>query len=332
MSSGNFNVEIEHWMLKLLDAPSGDLLSILRYFGVDQAALAGSLIDSIRQLNTGNVKPPAFSPHLLELAKDAWMTASLDYHGAQTRSGHVLIALLDSGLLSRSVRATTDLARQIDIKKLREQFEDITSDSTEATPAGNISPHSNLSIPPSEASDTLSRFTVDLTEAARQGEIDPVVGRVSEIHQMVDILMRRRQNNPILTGEAGVGKTAIVEGLALLIAKGEVPGTLSNTSLLSLDLTLLQAGASVRGEFEKRVKGVIDGVKQSPVPVILFIDEAHMLIGAGGQAGQGGRSKFVQARIGARRNTYHCGYDLGRIQKILRKGRGINSSISGCKG
>ena len=304
LSRGHYNVEIEHWLLKLLEAPDSDVAAILRHYEIDSSRLAADLTRVLDRLKTGNTRAPALSPHLVSLAREAWILASLEYGAARVRSGHLLCALLaDESLAPLGRDASAQLAR-IAPEALRRDLPKITADTAEAaTPSASAAAagqgKGEAPAAPSGPTSTpaLDQFTIDLTQQARDGKIDPVLGRDSEIRQVIDILTRRRQNNPILTGEPGVGKTAVVEGFALRIAAGDVPEALRQVSLRTLDLGLLQAGAGVKGEFENRLKSVIEEVKASPKPIILFIDEAHTMIGAGGQAGQGDAANLLKPAL-----------------------------------
>jgi type VI secretion system protein VasG len=300
LSRTHYNVEVEHWLLKLLDIPNSDLSLIFQRFEIDVGRVAGELTRAVDKLRTGNARAPSLSPELVSLSREAWLIASLDSGAVRIRSGHLLAALLADDSLSRNVREGLPQLAQISAETLRRDLAAICRESSEQTDgevAATPGDRSAAAAAGGTPSPALEQFTIDLTERARKGAIDPVLGRDSEIRQVVDILMRRRQNNPILTGEAGVGKTAIVEGLALAIISDEVPPPLKNVVLRTLDLGLLQAGAGVRGEFENRLKSVIEEVRASPRPVILFIDEAHTMIGAGGQAGQGDAANLLKPAL-----------------------------------
>ncbi|WP_119459030.1 type VI secretion system ATPase TssH [Rhodospirillaceae bacterium SYSU D60014] len=306
LSRSHYNVEIEHWLLKLLEAPDGDLAAILRHYEIDSSRLNTDLTRMLDRLKTGNTRAPALSPHLVSLAREAWVLASLEFAAPRIRSGHLLCALLaDDSLAPLGRDASAQLAR-ITPDALRRDLATITSATAEAVAtsaaaaqggdaASGTAPGAAMA--GKTGTPSLDQFTIDLTQQARDGKIDPVLGRDTEIRQVVDILTRRRQNNPILTGEPGVGKTAVVEGFALRIAAGDVPPALQQVSLRSLDLGLLQAGAGVKGEFENRLKAVIEEVKASPRPIIMFIDEAHTMIGAGGQAGQGDAANLLKPAL-----------------------------------
>ncbi|MCB1019192.1 MAG: type VI secretion system ATPase TssH [Bryobacterales bacterium] len=298
VSRTHYDIEIEHVLMKLLDDSNGDLARILERFEIDSSRLSKSLTRALDGFKTGNARTPAFSPSVVDMFSQAWMVATLNFGVGQVRSGHCILALLESKELTRLIETSAPELLRIGASTLAAEFEDVVEDSLE-TAAGPIG-EDGAAAPTSAkaaAGENLKQFTVDLTEAARAGKIDPVLGRDPEIRQIVDILMRRRQNNPILTGEAGVGKTAVVEGFALRIAKGDVPPPLKNVSVRSLDLALLQAGAGVKGEFENRLKGLIEEVKASETPIILFIDEAHTLIGAGGQEGQGDAANLLKPAL-----------------------------------
>ncbi len=296
----NYDVDVEHLFLKLVELPDSDIAAILRHYQIDSSRLTRDLTRALDRLKTGNARTPALSPHLPRLIQEAWILASVEQNSARVRSGHLLVALLWAEDLARLAREISSEFDAISIESLRRDFAKITEGSAEAkaAPAG-AQPSGAPADGPLAAAGTkaLDQFTIDLTANARQGKIDPVLGRDFEIRQMVDILTRRRQNNPILTGEAGVGKTAVVEGFALRVAQGDVPEPLKNVAVRTLDLGLLQAGAGIKGEFENRLKTVISEVKGSPQPIILFIDEAHTMIGAGGQAGQNDAANLLKPAL-----------------------------------
>ena len=294
LSRTHYNVEIEHWLLKLLEAGDADLTTLLRHYEIDPARVAADLGRVLDRLKTGNSRPPALSPQIVALGREAWLLASLEWGAERVRSGHLLCALLNDETLARLAREASPQLAKINGEALRRDLPKLVEHATEAaeatTPGGGAPPRA-------VGTAALDQFTINLTELARAGKIDPVLGRDPEIRQVIDILTRRRQNNPILTGEAGVGKTAVAEGFALRIAAKEVPESLRNVELRTLDLGLLQAGAGMKGEFENRLKGVIDEVRASPKPIILFIDEAHTLIGAGGQAGQNDAANLLKPAL-----------------------------------
>ena len=290
-------VEIEHWLLGLLENTSNDINFILRQYDVDIPNLERDVHKAIDKLKTGNKKPVKLAGDLIELTQDAWLLASVDFDEMRVRSGHLLCALVLDRERDRLVRDISDEFAKIARDSLKDNLVKLTADSTEAAAPKQDKPAEGRGEHKPGQGSALERFTTDLTEQARAGKIDTIVGRDVEIRQVIDILMRRRQNNPILTGEAGVGKTAVVEGLAKRIADDDVPPPFRGVTLRSLDLGLLQAGASVKGEFENRLRGVIEETKASPTPIILFIDEAHMLVGAGGQAGQGDAANLLKPAL-----------------------------------
>ena len=295
----NYDIENEHWLTCLLAIPNSDINLILRHYSVSSESFHGDLIRVLNNLKTGNTRTPGLSPHMVSLIRDAWMISSLDFGGATIRSGHVLLAILRD---SRGHGLPVGTMVSIEPEDLLKRFADVVSGSVEQDTDVSLSSAGGDSAAGGDgqvfsSNKALDRFTIDLTQQARDGKIDPIVGRDEEIRQVVDILCRRRQNNPILTGEAGVGKTAVVEGFARRIAEGDVPPMLKDVSIRSLDLSLLQAGAGVRGEFENRLKGVIEEVKSSPNPIIMFIDEAHNLVGAGGQAGSGDAANLLKPAL-----------------------------------
>ncbi|MGH9405564.1 MAG: type VI secretion system ATPase TssH [Terriglobia bacterium] len=295
----HYDVEIEHYLMKLLDAPESDLFFILKHFGVEKSRLAAELTRSLDKLKTGNARTPALSPTLVRMFTEAWSIGSLDYGAAQVRTGFTVLALVTQDDLARLVRDVSRELQKIEGDVLRKEFSAIVAQSSEETvaaAAGAGAPAAGAKAAGGKTAN-LDQFTINLTENARAGKIDPVLGRDHEIRQVIDILTRRRQNNPILTGEAGVGKTAVVEGFACRVAAGDVPPSLRNVTIRTLDLALLQAGAGIKGEFENRLKGLIEEVKSSPSPIILFIDEAHTMIGAGGQAGQNDAANLLKPAL-----------------------------------
>jgi len=296
----HYDVEVEHWLVKLLDKSDTELLAILNHYDVELARLGADLATSLDGFKRGNARPPALSPRIVDLAREAWVMASLDFGAQKTTSGHLLCALLSDDSLARLARDISKEFEKISPETLRQELPSIVANSVEAqqsyTASTSAEPGAAL---PSGSGKTpaLDQYTVDLTAKAKQGGVDPVLGRDEEIRQIVDILSRRRQNNPIMTGEAGVGKTAVVEGFALRIANDDIPDALKGVCVRTLDLGLLQAGASMKGEFENRLRSVIDEVKASTQPIILFIDEAHTLIGAGGQAGQNDAANLLKPAL-----------------------------------
>jgi type VI secretion system protein VasG len=300
LSQTHYEVDIEHLLLKLLEQDNLDLNHILRHFDIDQSRLQRDLTEALKGFKPGNTRTPVLSSRIPKLLERGWLIASIDHGESRVRSGHLVLALLTDSDLARLLRDSTKALAEISVETLEKELADIAAGSSEAAGAAPIAegrPAGERPGGPAKPTPALDQYTNNLTEMAAGGRIDPVLGRDHEVRQMVDILTRRRQNNPILTGEAGVGKTAVVEGLARRIAEGDVPPALRNVVLRTLDLGLLQAGASVKGEFENRLKSVIEEVKASPQPIILFIDEAHTLIGAGGQAGQGDAANLLKPAL-----------------------------------
>ena len=307
MSQGHYEVDIEHLFFALLEQPKSDFSIISRKFGVSTSSLQSDLQSELARFKNGNSRTPVFSPHLPKLFENAWLIASLDKQTTRIRSGHLLLAMLTEPDLSQLAFRGSKLFVKFKLDELKHDLPRLTEGSQEATEGVGFA---DAQQPDAEGADAdvinkgglsknpaLDQFTTNLTQRAADGKVDPVIGRDTEIRQAIDILMRRRQNNPILTGEAGVGKTAVVEGLALRIAKKDVPEVLQGVQIHTLDMGLLQAGASVKGEFENRLKNVIDEVKKSPHPIILFIDEAHTMIGAGGQAGQNDAANLLKPAL-----------------------------------
>jgi type VI secretion system protein VasG len=302
LSRTHYNVEIEHWLMKLSDGTDTDFAAIFRQYDVDHGRFIIDLNKGLDKMKTGNSRAPSLSPEIVDLGKQAWLLASVEFNLSRIRSGHLLWALLADETLARRAREASGQLLKINPDVLKRDLNTITANSIEAasapTSVDGPAPEAGgdgVQRPPGSAA--LDQFTYDLTARARAGKIDPILGRDFEIRQAIDILTRRRQNNPILTGEAGVGKTAVVEGLALKIAQGDVPDSMKDVTLRTLDLALLQAGAGMKGEFEQRLKSVIDEVKASPKPIIVFIDEAHTLIGAGGQAGQNDAANLLKPAL-----------------------------------
>jgi type VI secretion system protein VasG len=302
---GNPYVELVHWLQQIVQSPDSDVHRIIRHFEIDSSRLAKDMTDALDRLPRGATSISDFSPHVESAVERGWLYATLMFGESRVRSGHLMIGILKTSSLRNAAIAISRQFEHIKADTLTDEFSKIVSGSPEdklgATDGSTLAA-------PGEASDAmapaqmgkqeaLKRYATNLTERAKKGEIDPVTGRDEEIRQIVDILMRRRQNNPILTGEAGVGKTAVVEGFALRLAKGDVPPALKDVSLYTLDIGLLQAGASMKGEFENRLRQVIDEVQASPKPIILFVDEAHTLIGAGGAAGTGDAANLLKPAL-----------------------------------
>jgi type VI secretion system protein VasG len=299
LSRTHYDIEIEHYLLKLIDSTDNDLASIVRHFEMDKSRLTAELSRSLDKLKSGNARTPAISPTVLKMLVAAWTTGSIDFGAGQIRTGFTILALASDDELRRLIGESSREFHKIDAESLKKDFLNIVATShEEARAAATESPGEQVAGKVrSGKTPNLDQYTVNLTENAKSGKIDPVLGRDFEIRQVIDILTRRRQNNPILTGEAGVGKTAVVEGFAIRVAQGDVPPPLRNVMVRTLDLALLQAGAGVKGEFENRLKGLIEEVKSSPTPIILFIDEAHTMIGAGGQAGQNDAANLLKPAL-----------------------------------
>lgn len=320
VARGQYEVDLEHLFLALLGRKESDFHHMLRHYDISASALEEDLEHEIEGFRSGNGRTPVFSIRVSILLEHAWLIASLDTRSTVIRSAHLLLALLtEPGLAQYAMRCSRHFAA-FPVDELKHRLDAVICNLPESLSNGSDAAHAANNSDMTDTTDTngtaasaatepdagratrsttpsLDKFTDNLTRRARDGKIDPVIGRESEIALMIDILMRRRQNNPILTGEAGVGKTAVVEGLALRMVKGDVPPVLQGVELHVLDLGLLQAGASVKGEFENRLRGVIDEVKASPHPIVLFIDEAHTMIGAGGQAGQNDAANLLKPAL-----------------------------------
>ncbi|MDD1148315.1 type VI secretion system ATPase TssH [Pseudomonas protegens] len=303
---GNPYVELAHWLHQLLQLADSDLHRIIRQFNLEPARLAKDLTEALDRLPRGSTSITDLSSHVEEAVERGWVYGSLMFGESQVRTGYLVIGILKTPSLRHALLGLSREFDKIKIEALCERFDEYIGDSPENAlsasdgfTAGAVPGEASGAMAPSALGkqEALKRFTVDLTEQARSGKLDPIVGRDEEIRQLVDILMRRRQNNPILTGEAGVGKTAVVEGFALRIVAGDVPPALKDVELRSLDVGLLQAGASMKGEFEQRLRQVIEDVQASPKPIILFIDEAHTLVGAGGAAGTGDAANLLKPAL-----------------------------------
>jgi type VI secretion system protein VasG len=303
---GNPYVELEHWVAQILQTPDTDWHRIIKHYGLDNGILAKDLTAALDRLPRGATAISDLSDHISQAVERGWVYGSLMFGDASVRSGYVLLGMLKTSFLRNALFA---ISRQFEKIKPDDLSEDLAR-LIEGSPESGLSANDGSSVgaAPGEASgalapaqmgkqEALKKFTTDLTEQARSGKMDPIVGRDDEIRQVVDILMRRRQNNPILVGEAGVGKTAVVEGFAQRIARGDVPPSLKDVELRALDVGLLQAGASMKGEFEQRLRAVIDEVQASPKPIILFIDETHTLVGAGGAAGTGDAANLLKPAL-----------------------------------
>ncbi|MDB6050855.1 MAG: hypothetical protein JWR17_3601 [Pseudomonas sp.] len=304
---GNPYVELVHWVHQILQLQDSDLVRIIKQYELDPAILAGDLMAALDRLPRGSTSVTDLSSQLEESVERAWVYGTLMFGESQIRSGHLIIGMLKTKGLRNVLVGMSKQFEKIKVEHLGDNFASLLNASPEANMVATDG-FSGGGAAPGEASgaiapaamgkqEALKKFTVDLTEQARAGKMDPIVGRDDEIRQMVDILMRRRQNNPIMVGEAGVGKTAVVEGFAQRIARGDVPPSLKDVQLLTLDVGLLQAGASMKGEFEQRLRSVIDEVQASTRPIILFIDETHTLVGAGGAAGTGDAANLLKPAL-----------------------------------
>ncbi len=305
---GNPYVELVHWLYQILKLPDSDLHHIIKHFEIDPSRLAKDMMEELDRLPRGSTSISDLSSHLEESVERGWVFGSLLFGEMQVRTGHLIVGILKTSSLKSVLLRISKEFSKIKLEQLTDNFAKIVGGSPEETlkatdgtapraataAAGDSGEMAPAAMGKQEA---LAKFSVDLTERARSGDMDPIVGRDDEIRQIVDILMRRRQNNPILTGEAGVGKTAVVEGFAQRIAAGDVPPSIKDVSLRVLDVGLLQAGASMKGEFENRLRQVIEEVQSSPKPIILFIDEAHTLIGAGGSAGTGDAANLLKPAL-----------------------------------
>jgi type VI secretion system protein VasG len=305
---GNPYVELVHWIHQILQLQDSDLHRIIKQFNLEPSHLAKDITETLDSLPRGSTSISDLSSHVEEAVERGWVYGTLMFGDSQVRTGYLMIGIMKTNSLHNALLRVSDQFKKLNVETLTDRFTEVVEGSPEEAMRSNDGYQVGGGAVPGEASDAmapaqmgkqqaLQQFSVDLTERARNGEIDPIVGRDDEIRQIVDILMRRRQNNPILTGEAGVGKTAVVEGFALKIASGDVPPPLKEVSLRVLDVGLLQAGASMKGEFENRLKQVIEEVQSSEKPIILFIDEAHTLIGAGGSAGTGDAANLLKPAL-----------------------------------
>ncbi|WP_175942791.1 type VI secretion system ATPase TssH [Caballeronia sp. BCC1704] len=298
---GNPYVELSHWLMQILETPRSDMERIVAHYGVDAATLARDLTASLDRLPRGATAISDLSEHITDAIERGWVYGTLLYGATKVRTGHLLVGMLKTQRLRNVLIGISRQFERIKPEDLSDNFARIVADSVEEA---EDEPHAQAPAAGDETApasmgrqEALHKYATDLTAKARQGELDPVTGRDEEIRQLVDILMRRRQNNPLLTGEAGVGKTAVVEGFAQRLARGDVPPPLREVALWSLDLGLLQAGASMRGEFEQRLRQVVEDVQASPKPVILFIDEVHTIVGAGGAAGTGDAANLLKPAL-----------------------------------
>lgn len=299
---GNPNVELVHWLHLLMQDAQNDLAAIRSAFKIDDTELARDMVAALDALPRGATSISDFSPQILDTVQQGWLYASLQFRAAKMRTGHLLLGMLKTQGLNDRLNSISLEFKKIDANRLASDFEGITKSSSETTQTAGAASDTGGSEPgagevPAGEGGALEQFSTDLTQQARDGKIETIIGRDGEVRQIVDILLRRRQNNPILVGEAGVGKTAVVEGFAKRILEGDVPPALEGVTLRSLDIGMMQAGASMKGEFEKRLRSVIDEVEGSPTPVILFIDEIHTLIGAGGSAGTGDAANLLKPAL-----------------------------------
>lgn len=305
---GNPYVELVHWFNQILQLEDSDLHQIVKQFNINPSRLVKDMTNALDKLPRGSTSISDLSSHIEEAVERGWVYGTLMFGESQVRTGHLMVGILKTRSLTNALYGISEEFKKVKLDTLTERFGEVVGGSPEESMGSSDGFQVGGGAVPGEASgamspaamgkqEALKQFTVDLTQNARDGKIDPIVGRDEEIRQIVDILMRRRQNNPILTGEAGVGKTAVVEGFALKIASGDVPPSLKDVSLLSLDVGLLQAGASMKGEFENRLKQVIEEVQSSEKPIIMFIDEAHTLVGAGGAAGTGDAANLLKPAL-----------------------------------
>ncbi|RLJ22296.1 type VI secretion system ATPase TssH [bacterium endosymbiont of Escarpia laminata] len=305
---GNPYVELVHWIHQILQLKDSDLHHIIKYFSLEPSHLVRDITETLDSLPRGSTSISDLSAHIEEAVERGWLYGTLMFGESQVRTGHLVVGILKTRSLTHALSSISKEFQKLKLETLTDRFDEVVGDSPEATlhatdgfqVGGGAAPgEASGAIAPAQMGkqEALNQFTVDLTAEAASGKMDPIVGRDEEIRQIIDILMRRRQNNPILTGEAGVGKTAVVEGFAQHIAAGDVPPPLQNVTLRSLDVGLLQAGASMKGEFENRLKQVIEEVQSSEKPIILFIDEAHTLVGAGGAAGTGDAANLLKPAL-----------------------------------
>ena len=327
---GNPYVELVHWLHQILKSPDSDLHRIIRHFEIDASRLAKDMTDQLDQLPRGSTSISDLSSHLEEAVERGWVYGSLLFGELQVRTGHLIVGMLKTNHLKNVLLNISPEFSKIKLEQLTDDFAKIVAGSPEETlsakdgssvqaeaePGTGAGPMAPAAMGKQEA---LAKFSVDLTEKARSGEMDPIVGRDGEIRQIIDVLMRRRQNNPILTGEAGVGKTAVVEGFAQRIVSGDVPPSIQDVTLRVLDIGLLQAGASMKGEFENRLRQVIEEVQSSPNPIILFIDEAHTLIGAGGAAGTGDAANLMKPALARGTLRTIAATTWGEYKKYIEK-------------
>jgi type VI secretion system protein VasG len=296
---GNPYVELTHWLMQIRETPGSDLQQLIAHYRIDNDALNRDLTAALDRLPRGATSVSDISEHIADVIERGWVFGTLMFGATQVRTGHLVVGMLKTPRLRSLLLAISPQFERIKLEDFSDNFDRILSGSAEDT--ADDPPQASAAASPgasdSAPREALKKYATDLTAKAREGKTDPVSGRDEEIRQIVDILMRRRQNNPLLTGEAGVGKTAVVEGFAQRLVRGDVPPSLQDVTLLALDLGALQAGASMKGEFEQRLRQVIDEVQASPTPIIIFIDEIHTLIGAGGAAGTGDAANLLKPAL-----------------------------------
>ncbi|MDB6079057.1 MAG: clpV, partial [Akkermansiaceae bacterium] len=319
MERGNPEMELAHWLLVLAENEDSDLVKIVRHFGGETARLAPDLNRFLDSLPRGASRLSAFSRLMIDAMEQAWVCCSLVFGSTKIRSGHVVLAASRNSSLRAYLGGLSKEFQKINAQQLEEAFDAICAGSAEDDKSPVQDDAGGEAAPLKPGDSALERFSIDLTAKAREGKIDPVVCRDDEIRQVVDILMRRRQNNPLLAGEAGVGKTAVVEGFALKLASGDVPDALKEVTLRTLDIGLLQAGASMKGEFEDRLRKVIQEVQASAKPIILFIDEAHTLIGAGGAEGVGDAANLLKPALARGELRTIAATTWGEYKKYIEK-------------
>jgi len=323
MERSNPELELAHWLLVLAEKEDSDLVKIVRFFGGETSKLAPDLNRFLDTLPRGASRLSNFSRLLVDSMEQAWVCCSLVFGSSKIRSGHVLLAAARNSTLRAYLGGLSKEFQKVNAQQLEERFNAICAGSAEddksAAKDDSASSANGEGAPLKPGESALERFSIDLTAKAREGKIDPVVCRDDEIRQVIDILMRRRQNNPLLAGEAGVGKTAVVEGFALKLAAGDVPDALKEVTLRTLDIGLLQAGASMKGEFEDRLRKVIQEVQASAKPIILFIDEAHTLIGAGGAEGVGDAANLLKPALARGELRTIAATTWGEYKKYIEK-------------
>ncbi|MGX0982438.1 ATP-dependent Clp protease ATP-binding subunit ClpA [Bradyrhizobium japonicum] len=324
-SAGNRNVELAHWLFHILQQERNDLSLSVDHYKLDRARLLSDLAGVINGFRKNETDMPGVANPVIDLLDRGWHYATLFFGETQIRTGHLLVAGLKSNDIRRTLNNLSQEFAKVNVDALAAERRNVWAGSDEETMrpmdgSGLVGAGTEGAAQAGPKGTTpLDRFSQDLTAKAKSGEMDPILGRDEEIRQLIDVLMRRRQNNPILTGEAGVGKTAVVEGFAQRIAAGDVPPPLRGVRLCALDIGLMQAGASMKGEFEQRLRSVIDEVQSSPTPIILFIDEAHTLIGAGGAAGTGDAANLLKPPLARGTLLHDRRHHMGRISPVYRE-------------